>query len=243
MMKKYVEKEFKDGEKYIEAIPSGFPDWWRDFKEIVNNSLSLQTLFMELMDFEPYRDLPKFVNGQIVFNPLVYDFLIKNKEWIIVFRKGHLKGEKYFKKTYFKKYPNEREMNIINNLYHNDFKQTILRGDGFFNQSNLEMLGYYNGILTAYWNFENNYLRHFIENNNEVETSPTTSEKQKDIDPKTYKTLWFLSGLKFADGTMDKYWNNRQDGIIKPYSAPDIVKAEGLEVTTREYILGVFNNY
>lgn len=63
------------------------------------------------------------------------------------------------------------------------------------------------------------------------------------VDPKTYKYLWFESGLMFANGTMDKYWNENQNGIKEPYSAPDIVRENNLPTSAREYILAVFNNY
>lgn len=178
-MKQYIKKQFDSGEKYVEAIPAGYPDWWDDFKTLVNDSLSLEALNINLMNFKAFGTIPRNINGQIVFNPLVYDFLVNNQENLETFNKGHKKGIKDFKKNYFKKYPNEAQAKTIFTLYNNQFKETILRGQGIYNDSNIMMLGFYNGILTGYWQFENNHLTEFkITENKKEATKSKLSLKQ-----------------------------------------------------------------
>lgn len=160
-MKEYRKKQFPNGTEYIEASPKGYPDWWNDFKEIVETSPTLEALMCNLMEFEPITAVPQDIHGQTVFNPFMIDFLINNPEYLETFYKGHKKGLKDFKKTYFKKYPDEREMGRIFDIYNNKFKETILEGFGAFANGVIEMAGFKNGILTAYWSFENDHLRKF----------------------------------------------------------------------------------
>lgn len=163
-MKKYTKKTFEDGTEYIETTTKGYPDWWSEFKKIVETSPTLKALMFNLVGFKPVPDLPQDIHGQLVFNPFLIDFLISNPKYLETFNKGHKKGEKHFKRTYFKKHPNERESRRILDTYNNKIKQDILKGFGTFNNSVIAIAGFENGILTAYWHYEDNHLREFEDN-------------------------------------------------------------------------------
>lgn len=202
-MKQYKIKQFENGEKYIEAVPSGYPDWWREFEAIVNNSSSLETLSINLMYFEPFSIMPHHVNGQVVFNPLVYDFLENNQESLKDFRNGHIKGLKLFKKRYFKKYPKKKQAKTILKLYNSDFKETILRGDGFFNESNTAMLGFYNGILTGYWKYENDHLKDLLNTIDLKNEEPNSNTEKKKENP--YPEIFKNNGFNIFEQINDNY--------------------------------------
>ncbi len=55
-------------------------------------------------------------------------------------------------------------------------------------------------------------------------------------------TLWFQTGLLFANGTMDKYWNDSKTGAGIKYTIPAIAKAVNLR-KGEKYILASFNGY
>jgi len=93
--------------------------------------------------------------------------------------------------------------------------------------------------LRMYLEYKELYLNAYKKQN--------TKEAYKKIEnpgdaSKTYDKLWFKSGLFFADGTMDQYWNKALNGIKEPYSAPDVADAVNLR-TADKYILAVFNDY
>ena|SRR5690554_1956086 len=55
-------------------------------------------------------------------------------------------------------------------------------------------------------------------------------------------THWFRSGILFADGTMDLYWNENRTGIKNKYTIPIIAREVGLP-KAEKYILASFNGY
>lgn len=160
-MTQYIKKQFEDGEEYIEVNPKGYPHWWKEFKGIVETSYSIDALNHNLIGFKPFPEIPKIVKGQIVFNPLVFEFLTNNSEFLGKFNEGYKKGLKHFKKNYFKKYPNDREAEAIVNRFNGDFKQAILEGIGVYTNNCVGMAGFKNGILTGYWHYESDQLKEF----------------------------------------------------------------------------------
>lgn len=110
---------------------------------------------------------------------------------------------------------------------------------GWWTDEKIFEVGRLNGIITAIDQFAE---RAGLDEKDLGKEKTQASKTENQVDPKTYTRLWFKSGLLFADGTMDKYWNDRNDGIKPLYSAPDITKEVNIK-GAREYILGVFNNY
>lgn len=54
--------------------------------------------------------------------------------------------------------------------------------------------------------------------------------------------LWFKSGVLFANGSMDKYWNKAKTGIKNEYTTPFIAKEIGMP-KAEKYLLASFKNY
>lgn len=230
-LKKYTKKQFADNTEYIEASPSGYPEWWRDFKMIVEDSGSINELGFNLMEFKQ-TDVPQWASGQIVFNPLVFDFLLHNPEYLAVFNKAHKKGAKHFKKTFFKKYPDERECKAIFEKYNNDFKNTILQGYGIFNKNVIELCGFNNGILSGYWLFESDHLQTNYKNNSkktniefvpfdlmfvEPQNANLSLDKLREVYPKLLTDDYtYLKGVK---GIFPMFIDSlRSAGLIKHYT-------------------------
>src|SRR5690606_28693054 len=105
----YIKKQFNNGEEYIQVLPMCIPEGYKELTEIVNKSFTLDDINGKLMAELKEPMLPRMLNNVSVFNPYVFDFLCNNMEYLQNFHKGHEKGLKHFKKTYFKKYPTERE--------------------------------------------------------------------------------------------------------------------------------------
>ncbi|TXE10499.1 hypothetical protein ES711_00905 [Gelidibacter salicanalis] len=67
--------------------------------------------------------------------------------------------------------------------------------------------------------------------------------KQADKPIKSKKdNVWFKVGVLFANGTMDKYWNDNKTGIKDEFTNPKITKEVGVKGGLK-YITGTFNGY
>lgn len=225
-MEKYIKKQFESGEYYIESISQGYPIWWREFEEIINEANTLSDLNSRLMGSKtPFGLLPRLVESITVFNPFIFDFLTNNPDYLQCFYNGHIEGKKEFKKTYFIKYPNEQQIKVITRKFNDEFKETILLGQGFFNESNVTMAGFQNGILTAYWLFENSFLENqhlqteaapLLEDLPPQQTEnpkPEPKETELSEEIKKLKSIWLaepkLTVEHFLQKGIDKgFWNN-----------------------------------
>lgn len=88
------------------------------------------------------------------------------------------------------------------------------------------------------------YLRFYLEYFDLYEKA---SKKLIEIENKTtnkdYKSeIWFKLGILFANGTMNKYYNDNKTGIKEQYSAPKIAKELGDE-SYNKFILATMNDY
>ncbi|MGB3454605.1 MAG: hypothetical protein WBA59_12355 [Moheibacter sp.] len=156
-MKKYIKKHFDNGEEYFECSKKGYPNFWNEFKSIVNECNTVLEINICLMDSKLNLSLPMLFDSLLIFNPIIFDFLQCNSNYLEAFYNGHIEGEKDFKKKYFKKIPNKKQTDFIRDKFNEEFKEYILTGRSFFNESTIKMAGYENGILTAYWSYENAY--------------------------------------------------------------------------------------
>jgi|SRR5690554_326466 len=113
-----------------------------------------------------------------IFNPQFHDFQFESKKDFIAFADGHKKGMKFFKKHYYKKYPNTEQVKILIDKYNNVFKQSIVKiYGGSFNKDLFYKVGMENGILQAYAEYETLYQSYFLEVlKNSDESTPEAKE-------------------------------------------------------------------
>lgn len=228
-MKKYIEKQFESGEKYIESTSQGYPIWWREFEGIINEANTLSDLNSRLMNSKTtFKPLPMLVKNITIFNPFIFNFLTENPSYLQCFYEGHIKGKKEFKKTYFIKYPNEQQIKVITRKFNDDFKKTILFGQGFFNESNVTMAGFQNGILTAYWLFENSFLENKNQQTEVAPPQPIDKEQNrtKKVIAETFENM-DKKGWQYAFATEQDY-NLFTDLLTnffeyKPYTLPETI--------------------
>ena len=97
-----------------------------------------------------------------VFNPFVADFLENYFDFLEPYEVGYKKGMKHFNKTYKVKAPNPEQIKLISNLYNEKFKNIILSLSKVLNIESIEQIGFKNGILSAYADYEESYLELFL---------------------------------------------------------------------------------
>lgn len=91
----------------------------------------------------------------------------------------------------------------------------------------------------------NEYYRIDVNKETTILKSNNTEPDNKSLDEvsKSKKnTLWFKAGILFADGRMDKYWNETGTGIKNEFTMPGIAEEVGLP-KAKKYILATFNGY
>lgn len=145
---------------------------WFAFTELVRTSKSQKELQLrrsyeriKLSGQTPFNPPSTWsvlrINEIPIYNPIASDYIDNNIACFEVFRKGHKKGLKYFKKTYSVKLPTNKQIQMISDKYNNVWKDNMRSFNMVWNDNVIKVAGFENGILEGYTDFENAYQKEF----------------------------------------------------------------------------------